>query len=107
MEKLRGFLWTNWGLMCSLVLFLNQGSSEGGKRGYGNRRGQNPAVGQDLRVPVGQDEQEGNSWEVGVEGRGRLPGKGSAPSLSHTAALFRASENWDFSASSLVCLCLV
>ena len=59
-EKLRGFLWTNWGLMCSLVLFLNQGSSEGGKRGYSNCRGQDPAVGQDLRVPVGNPDTHEN-----------------------------------------------
>ena len=80
-EKLRGFLWTNWGLMCSLVLFLNQGSSEGGKRGYSNCRGQNPAVGQDLRVPVGQDEQEGNSWE----GWGRGERQASRERLSPVA----------------------
>ena len=34
-----------------------------GRGGIAIHRGQHPVVGQDLRVPVGQDEQEGNSWE--------------------------------------------
>ena len=34
-----------------------------GRGGIAIRRGQHPAIGQDLRLPVGQDEQEGNSWD--------------------------------------------
>lgn len=47
---------------------------------------------------------------AGVGRRGRLPRKGAvwgALLLSCTAALFWASENRDFSANSLVCLCQV
>lgn len=92
MEKLRGLILRNWGLIVLPFLTL-ESRQQWGRAGMVSRRGQSCAVGQDLGVPVGQDEQQGNSWKeqgwespgAGVGGRGRLPGKdpfGGSPLLS-------------------------